>query len=78
MWYVDSVNRNDALQYVIERWASDGGHIEETIARCSHIAVARAAFNAARSAYPGCVITLSQGMQLIEHTTLPDDHKDHG
>lgn len=66
------MKRNDALQYVIERWASDGKHIEETIARCSNLAVARAAFNAAISEYPNFVITLSQGMQLIDRTTVPD------
>jgi hypothetical protein len=66
------VDRNDALPYVVERWASDGRHIEETIARCSRITVARAAFNAAISEYRDCVITLSQGMQLIDRTTIPD------
>jgi hypothetical protein len=62
------VNEKSALAYVVERWASDGRHIEETLARCSHISVARAAFNAAISEYPDCVITLSQGMQLIDRT----------
>jgi hypothetical protein len=53
------VNRDDLPQYVVERWTSDGSHIEEVIARCSRITVARAAFDAAISEYPGCIITLS-------------------
>jgi hypothetical protein len=69
MWYGASVNENSALTYIVERWASDGGHIEETLARCSHISLARAAFTAAISVYPGSVITLSQGMKLIDRTS---------
>ena len=76
IWYASVMNKDDPSQYMVERWASDGSHIEEVIARCSRVTVARAAFDAAVSEYPGCIITLSQGMQLIDRTTIPDpDHK---
>jgi hypothetical protein len=65
------MSKDDPLEYVIERWASDGSHIEETIARCSRISVARAAYGAAVSDYPRFVITLSHGLQLIERTFPP-------
>jgi hypothetical protein len=48
----------------------DGSHIEETIARCSRIAVPWAAYGAAVSECPDCVIALSRGMQLIDRTTI--------
>ncbi|MBA5779120.1 hypothetical protein H2509_18485 [Stappia sp. F7233] len=52
--------------FKVEQWDRKGLHIEETLAVCGNVLVARAAFQAAIKARPGENITLRQGIRVIE------------
>ena len=56
------------LRFAVELWTEDDQHIDEVVARCSKIVIARAALDAVINEFPGRTITLSQGGRLIDGT----------
>jgi hypothetical protein len=45
-----------------------GGSIEEVVARCAGIIIARAAYNAARTQYPNQLVMLCRQAQIVERS----------
>ena len=50
-------------------WTADG-HIDTLLAKCSRMAIATAALNAAIAEYPGRLVTLRQRTRVIDGTEV--------
>lgn len=59
----------EELNLTVDLWTDDAGSsIERVLARCFHVEIARAAYEAALVKYPGRNITLRHGARVIEQS----------
>ena len=49
-----------------------GGSVEEVVARCAGVTIARAAYQAARTQYPNRLVMLCRQAQIVERS---DQHR---
>jgi hypothetical protein len=56
----------DELSYTLELWTADDQHVDDLLARISHIGIARAAYGEAVRLYPARIVKLSQGARIVE------------
>ena len=57
------------FQRWVELWTAEG-HIDALLAKCSRMAIATAALNAAIAEYPGRLVTLRQRTRVIDGTEV--------
>ena len=62
-------DESEGLLYRVEVWTADG-HVDTLLAKCSRMAIATAALNAAIVEYPGRLVTLRQRTRVIDGTEV--------
>ena len=57
---------SEDLNYRIELWTEDGEHVDTLLSKCSRIAVAYGALEAAIAEYPGRKVTLRRRTRVVD------------